>query len=117
MSPAGEERMKRRSVFGTLGVEFIAVLVVAAFAQPDALQSLFKESRALADAGKFDEAVANYNKILVDVPKCSQCYIGIGDAYVKKGSMDEAEAAFKKSTEIDPQSAEGYTSLANLYNA
>jgi tetratricopeptide (TPR) repeat protein len=80
------------------------------------LQNMFKDGRALADAGKFDEAVAVYTKILTDVPKCTQCYVSIGDAYVKKGSLPEAEAAYKKATEVDPTSPDGYTSLATFYN-
>ena len=80
------------------------------------LQNLFKEGRALTDAGKFDEAVAAYTKILADVPKCTQCYVGMGEVYVKKGSLPEAEAAYKKATEVDPTSPDGYSSLATFYN-
>jgi tetratricopeptide (TPR) repeat protein len=80
------------------------------------LQNMFKEARTLSDDGKTDEAVAVYNKILTDVPKCTQCYVGMGDAYAKKGSAAEAEAAYKKATEADPTSPDGYTSLATFYN-
>jgi tetratricopeptide (TPR) repeat protein len=89
----------------------------AALAKKQAeLQSTFKEGRALADAGKFDEAIAAYNKVLADVAKCSQCYVGLGDVHVKKGSLPEAEAAFKKATEVDPTSPDGYSALATFYN-
>lgn len=80
------------------------------------LQNLFKEGRAFAEASKFDEAIATYNKILTDIPKCTQCYVGMGEVYVKKGSLPEAEAAYKKATEVDPTSPDGYTALATFYN-
>jgi tetratricopeptide (TPR) repeat protein len=80
------------------------------------VQNTFKEGRTLADAGKFDEAVAAYNKVLTDVPKCAQCYVGLGDVYVKKGTLPEAEAAYKKAAEVDPTSPDGYAALATFYN-
>jgi hypothetical protein len=39
----------------------------------------------------------------------------MGDAYAKKGSLPEAEAAYR-SHRIDPTSPDGYTSLATFYN-
>ena len=80
------------------------------------LQNLFKDGRSQMDEGKFDEAIATYTKILTDVPKCAQCYVGMGDVYLKKGALPEAEAAYKKATEIDPTSPDGYASLATFYN-
>jgi len=58
------------------------------------LQNLFKDGRSQMDEGKFDEAIATYTKILTDVPKCAQCYVGMGDVYLKKGALPEAEAAY-----------------------
>jgi len=89
----------------------------AALAKKQAeLQNAFKEARALADAGKFDEAVAAYTKVTEQVQKCVQCYIAIGDAYAKKGDNDNAEASYKKAIDADPASPDGYTAAATFYN-
>jgi tetratricopeptide (TPR) repeat protein len=81
------------------------------------LQAAFKAAQADADAGKFDEAIASINKILVDAPKCTTCYVTLGMINLKKGDNDASEAALKKALEVDPNSADAYAGLASLYNA
>jgi Tfp pilus assembly protein PilF len=81
------------------------------------LQAAFKSAQADADAGKYDQALASINKILVDAPKCTTCYVTIGNINIKKGDNDAAEAALKKALEMDPSSADAYMGLASLYNA
>jgi len=80
------------------------------------MQTAFKDARTAADAGKFDEAIAAYSKVLAGVSKCSQCYVGLGDVYMKKGSPAEAEDAYKKALDADPTSPDGYLALATFYN-
>jgi tetratricopeptide (TPR) repeat protein len=89
----------------------------AALAKKQAeLQNAFKEARALADAGKYDEAIAAYTKVSEQVQKCVQCYVALGDAYVKKGDNENAEASYKKAIEADPTAPDGYTAAATFYN-
>ena len=42
------------------------------------LKAAYAEGAALSNAGKYDEAIAKFNEVLKDVPKCTECYIGIG---------------------------------------
>lgn len=80
------------------------------------LKAAFSEGAALTNAGKFDEAIAKFNEVLVAVPKCTECYVNIGAAYAQKKQYAESEAAFRKAIEVDPNSAEAYNGLATIFN-
>ena len=80
------------------------------------LRTAFAEGAALSNAGKYDEAIAKFNQVLADVPKCTECYLNIGTTYAQKKDYEQSEAAFKKALEIDPESAEAYNGLARVYN-
>jgi Flp pilus assembly protein TadD len=87
-----------------------------AAAKMEALKAAFAEGAALSNAGKHDEAVAKFNQVLAEVPKCTECYINIGATYAQKKDHAQAEAAYKKALELDPNSVESYYGLAAVYN-
>jgi tetratricopeptide (TPR) repeat protein len=80
------------------------------------IKAAYAEAAALANAGKYDEAIAKFNEVVAQVPKCTECYIGIGAANREKKDYTAAEAAYKKALEIDPNHIEAYSGLANIYN-
>ena len=80
------------------------------------IKAAYAEAAALANAGKYDEAIAKFNEVVAQVPKCTECYIGIGAANREKKDYTAAEAAYKKALEIDPNYIEAYSGLANIYN-
>jgi len=80
------------------------------------IKAAYSEAANLANAGKNDEAIAKFNEVLKDVPRCTECYMGIGLANTNKKDYDAAEAAFKKVLELDPNSADAYNGLATIYN-
>jgi tetratricopeptide (TPR) repeat protein len=82
-----------------------------------AVKGNFADGVAFANQGKHDEAIAKFNEVLAEAPKCVECYTNIAAVHVQKKEYDEAEAAYKKALEIAPSSAEAYSGLANLYNA
>ena len=47
-------------------------------AKMEGFKTAFSEGAALSNAGKYDEAIAKFNQVLADVPKCTECYINIG---------------------------------------
>ena len=81
------------------------------------VKTAFSEGVALSNAGKNDEAIAKFTEVLAVVPKCVECYSNIGANYAQKKDWAKAEESYKKAIEVDPNSAEGYTGLANVYNA
>lgn len=82
-----------------------------------AIQAKFSEGVALTNAGKHDEAIAKFNEVIVDVPKCPECYANLGSIYSRQQNWAKAEESFKKSIELKPDSADAYHGLANVYNA
>ena len=88
-----------------------------AAAKSAALKTAFEEGVTLSNAGKNDEAIAKFNEVIAMVPKCPECYSNIGANYAQKKDWAQAEAAYKKAIEVDPNSADAYNGLANVYNA
>jgi len=80
------------------------------------IKAAYAEAATLSNAGKYDEAIAKFNEVLKDVPKCTECYLGIGMSNGNKKDYPAAEAAYKKALEIDPNSADAYNGLATIYN-
>jgi tetratricopeptide (TPR) repeat protein len=68
-------------------------------------------------AGNHADAITKFNEVIAKVPNCGECYYNIGVAQTRLSKPAEAEAAFKKAIELNPNSADAYTGLANLYNA
>jgi tetratricopeptide (TPR) repeat protein len=80
-----------------------------------AIQKAFAEGAELSNAGKHDEAIAKFNEVLTQVPKCAECYANIGATYVMKKDLEQAEAAYKKGIEINPDYIENYNGLVSIY--
>jgi tetratricopeptide (TPR) repeat protein len=69
---------------------------------------------ALLEKGAVDEAVAAYEALASSAPQIPLIHQRLGDAYKKKGDSAKAEAAYRKSIELDPGFVEGCLSLATL---
>lgn len=82
-----------------------------------AVKGAFQAGVTLSNEGKHDEAIAEFKKVLAEVPKCVECYNNIGTIYNRKSDYAEAEKAFKQALELNPQSADAYNGLATAYNA
>jgi tetratricopeptide (TPR) repeat protein len=85
-------------------------------ARRTALKTAFEAGVALSQAGKPDEAIAKFNEVIAQVPKCSECYTNIAALHAQKKEYDQAEAAYKKALEITPKSVDAYNGLATIYN-
>jgi tetratricopeptide (TPR) repeat protein len=81
------------------------------------IQAAFSQGAELSSAGKFDEAVAKFEAVLKEHPKCPECYTNLGAVYSRQENWAESEAAYKKAIELNPESVDSYNGLANAYNA
>ena len=99
------------------------VLGAAAAASPaeaaavTALRKTLDEAIAASNAGKFDEAIAGFQKAIEVQPTCSACFYNIGYNYAQKKDYDNAEANYKKAIEQKADYADAYAGLASVYNA
>jgi tetratricopeptide (TPR) repeat protein len=82
-----------------------------------ALRASFDEAVALSQAGKTEEAIAKFNEVATEAPSCATCFANIGSIHLKASKYDEAEAAYKKALEVDPNLVAAKTGLMNVYNA
>lgn len=83
----------------------------------EGIKAAFAEGAELSNAGKYDEAIAKFNEVLVSVPKCTECYVNIGAIHSRQQDWPKAEEAYKKALEVNPDSVDAYNGLANVYNA
>lgn len=81
-----------------------------------AIRTKFDEGVQLS-ATSPDQAIAKFNEVLVDAPKCAECYVNIGAIYAREKDYAKAEAAFQQAIAVKPDSAQAYNGLANVYNA
>ena len=65
-------------------------------ARVEGIKAKFAEGATLSNDGKYDEAIAKFKEVLVDVPKCTECYLNIGSVYAQKKEYDKSEEAYKK---------------------
>jgi Tfp pilus assembly protein PilF len=82
-----------------------------------AIKGSFAEGAKLSNEGKFDEAILKFEEVLKEVPKCTECYVNIGQVKSLKKDYEGAEAAFKQALTLNPDAAEAYNGLATVYNA
>ena len=78
------------------------------------LQAAFDAGVAASKAQNFDEAIASFQKAAAAAPNCHDCYYNIGYAYFQKKDYPNAEAAYKKATELKPDYVEAWSALANV---
>jgi len=82
-----------------------------------ALKGLLSEALAADKAGKHDVAIAKFNEMIAQSPKCSSCFYNLGVSQSKVKNWDAAETAFKQAIELRADYADAYNGLAEAYNA
>ena len=80
------------------------------------LKNSLNEGNALFDVGKYEEAIAVYNKILEDYPNAYIIHKNIGNAYFQLEKYDEAEEHYKKVLEQAPDDNEIMMLIGNCYS-
>ena len=86
-------------------------------ARIDAIKTAFAEGATLSNEGKYPEAIAKFEEVLKEVPKCTECWVNIGSVKSMQKDYAGAEAAFQEALKINPESVEAYNGLATVFNA
>lgn len=87
-----------------------------AAAKSTEVQKATNEAAAAFTAKDYDTAIAKLTQVAGLVDQCAVCYTKIGDAYMAQKNSADAEGAYKKAIEFDPELADPYDALANIYN-
>ncbi len=83
-----------------LGTEAVAGLDL------DAIEATQDAADTAFNTGDFATAISGYEEILAQLPQLSQLYINIGNAYSLLNDFDEADAAFGRALDGDPDNPE-----------
>ena len=81
------------------------------------MATVAKEAIAAMQAGDNDLAVTKFEELTVKLPNCSDCFYNLGVLYTRKKDLTKAEENLKKAVTVNPEYAEAYSALANVYNA
>lgn len=104
----------RRTVFAILFS--LLMTSITAFAQKAAKEP-FDKGIEYRMQGKFDEAIAEFNKAIEINPNDAQAYNNRGEAYFHKGNYDQAISDSNKAIELDPNSDQAYANRALAYHS
>jgi tetratricopeptide (TPR) repeat protein len=80
------------------------------------LKGKFEEADAAIKIGNYDEALTKLTAIAGELEKCAPCSVKLGEAYLRKGDLENAEKFFLQSIEYDPGTVDAYKALATIYN-
>jgi len=69
---------------------------------------------ALANRGRFDEAMAHYQKAVKIKPDFTEAHYNLGGVLLRQGRLDAAMAQYRKVLEIKPDDAGAHYSLGNV---
>jgi tetratricopeptide (TPR) repeat protein len=83
----------------------------------NALRKTLDDAVAASNAGRYDEAIAGFQKAIETQPTCSACYYNVGYNYAQKKEWENAETNYKKAIEQKPDYADAYAGLASIYNS
>lgn len=88
-------------------------------AAPDTNSStanLLEEGYALADKGKWNEAIEVFKRVIQIDPKLVEAYGALGDNYLNVGKWQQALATYKEAVRIAPSNAVAHYNLGHCYN-
>ena len=77
----------------------------------------FDQGLSAFRGGDLAAAVAFFQAALETTPECAECQRNLGIVQGRLGAYDEAEAAFRAALALEPDNAQTYDGLAELYNA
>ena len=71
---------------------------------------------ACLDKGKYDDAIADFDKAIALDPNDAAAYGNRGNAYYSKGEVDRAIADYTKVIALNPNDAKAYYNRGNAYD-
>jgi tetratricopeptide (TPR) repeat protein len=67
--------------------------------------------------GRYDEAIAQYQKCLKAVPDCAEAYVGMSAVYARTGRVERAIECLRQALKISPMSSEANYNYAEILAA
>ena len=80
------------------------------------IKTTFAEGAAATNEGRYDEAIAKFNAVLLDFATCIDCYNNLGTVYTRQKDWVKAEESYRKALAVDPNSIDAYNGLSNIFS-
>lgn len=80
------------------------------------IKTTFTEGATATNEGRYDEAIAKFNAVLVDFPGCIDCYNNLGTVYTRQKDWVKAEESYRKALAADANSLDAYNGLSNVFS-
>ncbi len=104
-----DKASKKHTIITVLGIASMMLLILVNIAgAAQSSNAWVQEGRMLTDSGKYNEAIAAYDKAIGINPQDSLAWNGKGIVLDELGKFDEAIKAYNKAIEIDPQYFEAW---------
>ncbi len=79
-------------------------------------QTLYAKAKLLQDLEKYDEAISEYNAVLLKFSSCEQCYYNLGAIYLNvKKEYEKAVESFSNAINLNPNYLEAYFARGYTY--
>ncbi len=91
-------------------------LVEGRAAFPEDYQLLITETNLFLSRGENEKAIDNLLQALETDPMNKTIWFALGTNYENTGNIDQAEAAYQKCLDIDPDYADAYYNMGAMYN-
>jgi len=69
---------------------------------------------ALLRAGRAEEAVPYYRKVIAGQPRTADAFVGLASAHAERGRLDQARAVLVEALAVDPASGQVHYNLAEI---
>lgn len=83
--------------------------------EPQNAEEHYKRGNEYFFSGKYDEAIAEFKKVIETNPRDATAHSNLGNAYLLKGIADEAISEYKKAVNINPNYSAAYINLGEAY--
>jgi Flp pilus assembly protein TadD len=96
-------------------IAVLMVTVLPGFTAPQDVKAYVDRGLAALEAGRFDQALQDFNRALNLKPNDASLYDFRGVAYRGKGLDDQAMKDFNQALQLDPKYAKAYRNRAMVY--
>ena len=94
--------MRRLVPFLVVLTAFLSPLLHAQEDVPEIARSLLEEAERAREAGRDDEAIARYQRVLEVAPSLASAYVNLGALYFNNGKVDQAYETFVRGLNSAP---------------
>ncbi len=103
----GKFRLKRMLIF--------TLMLTGMFLLTECSPKLYTTGKDFVASGNYDDAIAQFTKLIEENPEYTEAYVARAEAYEKAGKKEEAAADYKRATAFDDKDESIYYNAGRLY--